>query len=145
MSHLYLFPSHDRGAVLRSLVVMGDTEAYNTFLIGNFRMFIYKEIADVYASSTTGTDGSLVKDTFIRGRNAVFTATETNTKMYILNNGFDPDNTNRSTANCIGIVNMGETSHIIPAGYTVSVGLGGFGGFDGSGVELKFYLNYQFI
>ena len=134
-----------RRAVLRSFIIFGDTEAYNTFLIGNFRLQIYKEIADVYASSITGTDGSLVKDTFIRGRNAVFTATETNTKMFILNNGFDPDNTNTSTGNTIGIVNLGEAAHIIPAGYSVSVRAGTFGGYDGVGTELKGFMYYQFI
>lgn len=134
-----------RRAVLRSFIIFGDSEAYNTFLIGNFRLQIYKEVANVYASSATGTDGSLVKDTFIRGRNAVFTATETNTKMYILNNGFYPDNTNAGVGNTIGIVNMGLAEHIIPAGYSVSIRAGTFGGFDGSGVELKGYLYYQYI
>jgi len=134
-----------RRSVLRSFIVLGDNEAYNTFLTGNFRLSIYKEIANVYASSATGTDGSLVKETFIRGRNATFTATETNTKMYVLNGGFDPDNTYRSTDNVIGIVNMGEAAHIIPAGYTISVRASSFGGFDGNGVEFKGFMYYQYI
>jgi hypothetical protein len=132
-------------AVLTSFVVLADPEAYNTFLTGSFRIQIYKEQADPYAISLTQT-GTLIHDRLIKGRNASFlVGLETNTRLVEINVGLDPDNINSTTPNLIGISPMGNAVHIVEANSVVSVKAIDWSSFDGSGVELKFYLNYQFI
>lgn len=134
-----------RRAVLRSLVILGDSEAHNTFLTGSFRVQVYKEDADPYVISLTNS-GTLIHDRLIKGRNASFVpGVETNTRMVELNVGADPDNISRSTPNVIGISDMGTAATIVPANSTIGLYCIDWSTFDGAGVELKAMMYYQFI
>jgi hypothetical protein len=124
---------------------MGDSEAYNTFLTGSFRVQVYKEDADPYVISLTNS-GTLIHDRLIKGRNASFlVGIETNTRMVELNVGVDPDNISRSTPNVIGISDMGTSANIVPANSTISLRCIDWSSFDGLGCELKAMMYYQFI
>ena len=132
-----------RRAVLRSLMVFGDTEAYNTFLIGSFRVQVYREDADPYVISIAQT-GTLVHDRLIEGRNAGWLPTDVNTRMLEVNAGLDPDNVIRNS-NIFGISNMGTSANIIPANSTISLQCTDFGDFDGVACEFKIYMYYQYL
>lgn len=134
-----------RRAVLRSLVILGDSEAHNTFLTGRFRVQVYREDADPYVISLTNS-GTLIHDRLIKGRNASFIpGLETNTRMVELNVGADPDNISRSTPNVIGISDMGTAATIVPANSTIGLYCIDWSAFDGAGCELKAMMYYQFI
>lgn len=134
-----------RRAVLRSLLILGDTEAHNTFLTGRFRVQVYREDADPYVISLS-TTGTLIHDRLIKGRNASFIGgVETNTRMVVLNTGLDGDNISRSTPNVIGISDMGTAANIVPANSTISLRCIDWSAFDGVGCELKAMMCYQFI
>lgn len=134
-----------RRCVLRSMIILGDSETHNTFLVGSFRIQVYREEADPYAISLTQT-GTLIHDRLIEGRNAVlFPNVDVNTKMTEINVGADPDNISRGNPNVIGISDMGKEANIIPANSTVSIYCIDFSAFDGNNCEIKMFMNYQFL
>jgi len=132
-----------RRAVLRSLMVFGDAEAHNTFLIGSFRVQVYRENADPYVISLAQT-GTLIHDRLIQGRNAGWIPTDVNTRTVEVNAGLDPDNVIRNS-NIFGISNMGTSATIIPANSTISLYCIDWLDFDGVNCEFKIYMYYQFI
>ena len=134
-----------RRCVLRSLIILGDRETANTFIQGSFRLQLYREVADPYVISLAQT-GILIHDRLIKGPNAgFFPGVDVNTRMVQINAGTDPDNISRSTPNIIGISNLGQSEHIIPANNTVGLYCIDWSTFDGINSEIKCYMTYQFL